>query len=161
MEGFSRDTLPDSDQNELLSFLQQNSGPSDRTNFTWSGFPDHRTGPRLIGPEFRTIGPDQLYLVRNSGPPDRTNFTWSGIPDHRTGPKLNWSGIPDHGPDRTKSGPAVRTSMFIIVNMFSSTVAGSVDASVTSFLNPVAHVQVWVTSSSIKCLLTRTSMELP
>ena len=38
----------------------RDSGPPDRTKKSWSGIPDHRTGPKL---------------------------SWSGNPDHRTGPK--------------------------------------------------------------------------
>ena len=87
---------PDRTINRLVRI----SGPPDRTKINWSGIPDHRTGPMLLGPEFRTTGPDQYNLVRNSGPPDRTKIKLVRNSGPRTGPDQIRTGGPDiHGQD--------------------------------------------------------------
>ena len=61
--------------------MVRKSGPPDRTKLSWSGIPDHRTGPDYIGPEFRTTGPDQNLV----GPEFRTTDRTGPIPDRRSG----------------------------------------------------------------------------
>ena len=65
----------------LRTNLVRNSGPTYQPGPTWSGIPDHRTGPDYIGPEFRTTGPDQNLV----GPEFRTTDRTGPIPDRRYG----------------------------------------------------------------------------